>query len=349
METYDGPLPAGITLKDATQDINAKVNAALKAPKEKTAGKSPALENEVYKALGLPVLPYLQYAPIESWANALPRASAGAQGTIYQPKVEDSQYRDTSTAIRVGGLAPVMLVGDVLFGVDKIGHFFQLGYANYYKLTQGAAKLSPADAATEGDKTEVGLYGLQTTGVYSNADLAANRAGMKFYQEIAASPSLLFDIRKYVSDKWNEQNNLNLYDNGITHTLMRNNIPGRWSGTMSWRDGSTSEVAGVNAEMDVTGARTMDELGKGLQHITGKYQYKHPRAGFTSGELEGTMTHTKNADGAIVRTDMDVNWKEGGASGRGSLVLSGLRMMSGRWGRAASKDDGGDWRFTKAG
>jgi len=73
------------------------------------------------------------------------------------------------------------------FGIDKLEHFFQQGY-KYYQLEKEAAASgkSSSDAARTaikwGQRTERTYYGLVASGVYSNADLYANYAGMKFFQ-----------------------------------------------------------------------------------------------------------------------------------------------------------------------
>jgi hypothetical protein len=50
-----------------------------------------------------------------------------------------------------------------------------------------------------------------STGVYSNADLAANWAGYRFYNDLAANPDMIFDIGRYVSPLWSEEFNESFY------------------------------------------------------------------------------------------------------------------------------------------
>jgi hypothetical protein len=75
----------------------------------------------------------------------------------------------------------------VEFGVDKIDHFFQQGY-KYYKIynSEISEGKTPADAAKKavswGKRTERTYFGILVSGVYSNADLYSNYAGMRFYQ-----------------------------------------------------------------------------------------------------------------------------------------------------------------------
>ncbi len=72
------------------------------------------------------------------------------------------------------------------FGTDKIAHLFQQGY-DYYRiyrraLSEGASEESAiAKAVKFGQKTERTYFGTWVSGIFSNADLAANYAGLKFY------------------------------------------------------------------------------------------------------------------------------------------------------------------------
>jgi hypothetical protein len=76
------------------------------------------------------------------------------------------------------------------FGTDKIAHVFQQGYT-YYKiyrsaLVAGATLAEATDKAVRwGQKSERTFYGTLVAGVYSNGDLSANYAGLKFYQGLS--------------------------------------------------------------------------------------------------------------------------------------------------------------------
>jgi hypothetical protein len=84
-------------------------------------------------------------------------------------------------------LSPTVNLYGSEFGIDKIGHIFQQGYT-YYEIYNRAlaAGATPDEArgkAVEwGQTSEATIYGFWSSGVYSNGDLAANYAGMKFYQ-----------------------------------------------------------------------------------------------------------------------------------------------------------------------
>ncbi|MCZ6640446.1 MAG: hypothetical protein O7F71_02630 [Gammaproteobacteria bacterium] len=87
-------------------------------------------------------------------------------------------------ATRVAGLfgfGPTIKLNGAYVGTDKIGHFFSQGrkfYARY--LRHG----DEARAARRSIITEKYLFGLLTTGVYSNADLVANYEGYLFYRSL---------------------------------------------------------------------------------------------------------------------------------------------------------------------
>ena len=83
-------------------------------------------------------------------------------------------------------ISPTVNLYGVYLGTDKLGHFFQHGYDYYRVFMERTRRGHGEDEATQaavarGVREERGTFGLALTGVYSNADLAANYAGMKFY------------------------------------------------------------------------------------------------------------------------------------------------------------------------
>lgn len=81
----------------------------------------------------------------------------------------------------------------VYFGTDKVGHFHDLGHLYYKdflrlrregKSDEEALNWVRREYSTHGLVSENGLVGNAVAGVYSNADLAANYVGMRFYQNL---------------------------------------------------------------------------------------------------------------------------------------------------------------------
>jgi hypothetical protein len=137
----------------------------------------------------------------------------------------------------------------VYFGTDKLSHFHHMGriyFENY--LIRREAGMSEEEAvawvvreySSEGPISEAGLLGFLATGVYSNADLAADYSGFKFCRNLTEPvfikgelrPPLLVRAGEYwrlnkhvrpesgffgafVSDHWNEALNPSWWEGDI--------------------------------------------------------------------------------------------------------------------------------------
>jgi len=142
--------------------------------------------------------------------------------------------------------SPTVKACGVYFSGDKIVHFHHIGldyYRRYRSLLQEG--LSPEAAYSKVIKhygatafwSEELMFGLVATGVYSNADMAANHAGFKFFMNLTDKVSLKGTVSEpllvrsgvfwrlnqhvrprsgwfsvFISDHWNEALNPNLYD-----------------------------------------------------------------------------------------------------------------------------------------
>lgn len=101
----------------------------------------------------------------------------------FLPPLGSSIYRGVMLPIP-GGLivrAPTVRVFGYELGTDKLGHFIQQGYEYYriYQRTPGPEGVR--HAVDHGVRQEHTYFGTAVSGVYSNADLVANLAGLKFY------------------------------------------------------------------------------------------------------------------------------------------------------------------------
>jgi RHS repeat-associated protein len=105
----------------------------------------------------------------------------------------------------------------IALGTDKLGHFFAQGY-EYYEISVLQGK-GDTMAIGYGIKMEEGKFGLGMTGVYSNADLEANKAGLQFYKDLYADPFMTFDIKKYATPKFSEKLNPNRYTTAMRQLL----------------------------------------------------------------------------------------------------------------------------------
>lgn len=97
-------------------------------------------------------------------------------------------------------ISPTVKIYDAEFGTDKVAHFYQQGYSYYKIYKRAVAEGVSADEATKkavkwGRKTERTYYGTLTSGVYSNADLCSNYAGLRFYQNLTGEIKISGEIR----------------------------------------------------------------------------------------------------------------------------------------------------------
>lgn len=162
-----------------------------------------------------------------------------------RPSIYDSplMVMDLSKAVRTLLRAGTVSVGGTLIGTDKIIHFINVGrlyHAAYDsqrtrgRTTADATALAIAATSANPFTSEDGLLGLLTTGIRSNADLAADLAGLKFYRNLSESvrigtrewpPMLVRDgafwrvqmsagsqrFTAFVTPHWNEVLNPNKY------------------------------------------------------------------------------------------------------------------------------------------
>ncbi len=110
---------------------------------------------------------------------------------------------------------PTIKVHGVFFGIDKIGHGYDLGHMYFRAYRNGLARglseeqamARTIDIFSSGPISERGLIGAVGTGVISNADNASNYLGMKFYLNMTEpvmlkgekQPPLLVRIGDYLA------------------------------------------------------------------------------------------------------------------------------------------------------
>ncbi len=140
-----------------------------------------AVAREVFKKLGDGIVPFTASG---SWMES---HKFKAQPARYKTSLKTSIYATfPSNYLTIS--ETVNLYG-VEFGTDKIAHIYQQGYTYLRIYERALAKGLTKEAATKkandwGRRSERTFYGNLVSGVYSNADLAANYAGLKFYQNL---------------------------------------------------------------------------------------------------------------------------------------------------------------------
>jgi hypothetical protein len=182
----------------AVNKINARIvvhQSCLESAAQKSGCDAPAKERAklaelrseaaivraVFKPLGGGIPPFTNSG---TWMES---HRFKAQPARYKASFGKSIYR-ASPVLYLTISETVRLYG-VELGTDKIAHIFQQGYTYYATVERARAKnLSSEEGVLKavkwGRMTEKTYYGFWVSGVYSNADLAANFAGMKFYENL---------------------------------------------------------------------------------------------------------------------------------------------------------------------
>ncbi|MFC7768627.1 MULTISPECIES: hypothetical protein [Salinirubellus] len=250
-------------------------------------------------------------------------------------------------------LAPTIRIGDVYIGADKLGHFMQQGYVYYILVTRHGHTL--ADARQWGHETEaaaplnevvhytdppLAIFGLQSTGVYSRADLEANSRGYEFYRWLENNPGGRFDIRDYVNANWNEETHTNLYHGDVAPVVWNNLLAGSWQGSFSIRNDPN------NPRIAINGTLTPGEpnLENGTP-IDGRFTYTY-HSGQVTVDIQGTIKYLETISGTdslgFKGIRIDYQWRSGPNRGLG-IWRSGLteHRLDGTWGWSTSHNDGG--------
>lgn len=200
-----------------------------------------AVARAVYNRLGYGII---AFAKAGDWINS---HRFRAQPARYKTSYRDSIFVSIPTDYFT--ISPTVNIYGTHLGTDKIAHFFQQGYQYYRIVGKQIAKGEPIKQAEEkavrwGRFTENTYYGTLVGGVYSNADLAANHVGMRFYEGLtkpakvgdlvrpatvlledglwklnAAGTSGEVLLRPFISDHLNEALNPSLFIPGLRSSI----------------------------------------------------------------------------------------------------------------------------------
>ncbi len=138
-----------------------------------------AIARAVFNRLGWGII---AFSEASDWMNS---HKFRAQPARFKTSYAKSIYVSVPTNYLT--ISPTVKMYGTSFGTDKIAHIFQQGYQYYAMVERAIAKgLSETEAIKKavdwGRMTERTYYGTLVGGVYSNADLAANYAGLEFYR-----------------------------------------------------------------------------------------------------------------------------------------------------------------------
>ncbi len=203
---------AELNLRQSVEEINEEitelqgclekkiVNEKCKSPK-KTRKKLIYLQSEdavakgIFKKLGDGMIPFTKVSLWMEWHKFKEK------NVRYKTGFAKSIH--FTAPINYLTISPTVNIFDTNLGTDKIAHIFQQGYDYYEIYRRALAKGDSEDEATKkavkwGRKTEKTYFGTWVSGIYSNADLAANYAGLKFYQGLTHEIKIGNNVRPAV-------------------------------------------------------------------------------------------------------------------------------------------------------
>lgn len=169
----------GAPLYDIGPELSRKVVEIIESDR---TGRDP--ERVLFEWVGRNVFS----SRIVKWVKGMQKGEVPVR---FRPGVFSSIYRSTISPVPASFVidAPTIRVHGYYIGTDKIDHFFQQGHgycerARKYQAAGAGEAAAIAAVVAHGVKQEHKYFGTLASGVYSNGDLAANYAGMKFYQNL---------------------------------------------------------------------------------------------------------------------------------------------------------------------
>lgn len=232
-------------------------------------------------------------------------------------------------------LSAIVNVGGVCVGADKFGHFFEDGFDAFKATDRKTALLQSGDA-------EITFQGLGNTGVFSNADIAANLAGRDFYQALDKNPQMQFKVENYFTHRMNEGVNQSYYTRDLGKVVWKNLLESNWSGTVVFTD-YEKELSVTFKNVDMA-AYTFegDYLEQAMPDGSDPWNQTLVMTGKLGGELKLWTTEvqgaSKKADavyGVSMTANLDMN---GGPDRTGWFRSEGEKHLTGEWAEDDSSD-----------
>jgi hypothetical protein len=281
-------------LKDTASDINTHVNEILDKARKNNPSNISDMIKDIYSDLGGISSP--ARTEIEDWVDGFDDTKK------YLPSPKDTKYAGTTYGIwsqpffRI--LNPSIKVNGILIGSDKLGHFFQQGNEYYEAMTKDKKSASKTEKEI-GYDSEAGGYGLDTTGVFSNADLSANKKGSNFYANFAKNPTMKFDISKYLDKQWNEEFNTNFYTPAVASVV--------WSNLVN--KAVKAEMVDINNDNN-TWLNTKVSLRAVENQISGTLNYTNPQKENTLISVHGMLSFKQDITDlkAVTGIQVMLNW-----------------------------------------
>lgn len=132
------------------------------------------------------------------------------------------------------GLNGSIKVAGEYIGTDKLGHFFDQGYGYFKGLTNSPPR-SLKKVLYQGVVDECDVNGPKYSGIFSNADLAANYSGLQFWKRVTGGDNpyficdergwhqnSIFHWKEYVNPAWDEGINCSIFEDYMKGVVEKN-------------------------------------------------------------------------------------------------------------------------------
>jgi hypothetical protein len=261
-----------------------------------------------------------------------------------------NRFYDLHTAGLAKVVGPAANVKSICTGADKFGHFFEEGFL-YFRIAKAGGTAATLDSL--GSFLEISpIQGLGVTGVFSNADKAANLAGKKFYEDLEADPNKFnFKIGNYITKDWNETANPSFYAASEGSVIWSNLLTGLWDGKFTSAGGTSSPIAAkVNLNATASGSVTGTNEWPATAAKPNKEKIKNgkitQRTTSVTGTKPSTPPETLSAT-PVSGVTIDFDWELGSSSGKGRWESVDEQNLVGTWGIGSSRVNGGTWQLKK--
>lgn len=230
----DNYLSWGVTLEDASEEINSFMAEQIEAALEKSAAKP---ESQSCVAVTFEIAKRFKTTPttksLETFVNdTLAKEKIFPHDPYY---LEQSILRNSSRFyLKYSGLSPNLQMNGIYFGADKLSHFASTGrrYLKHYlkKIKKGYSEKEAMESMIRfGLLNEETVLGIWASGVFSYGDMEANYQGFEFYKKLCLNEKDTYlskdesgkwflknkpDMRTYVSPYWDETFNRSYFASG---------------------------------------------------------------------------------------------------------------------------------------
>jgi len=343
-------------LLDIESDIDTKVNAGI-ADARKAAAKPMVVADflkDVSSRLGGTLMGAIEIFIKNMSSKKRTSPPKDLTGTKFSGVSSVNKFFKLHTLGVADVVGPAANVKGICVGADKLGHFFGEGFT-YFQVAKlsGGGKAGTDAAVKTGRFLEISaIQGLGVTGVFSNADLAANLAGKKFYEDLEANPTgFTFKIANYITKKWNETVNPSFFASAEAGVVWSNLLSGKWDGAFT-SAGGTSSATDAKVILNATTAGNVtgvNEWPKGASKPN-KEKIKNGKITQRTTKVSGVDPRSGTAHSAtpVSGVTIDFDWELKSSSGKGKWQSTDEQNLKGTWGIGSSTTNGGAWKLKKA-